>query len=84
MCKMLMPISYKCFSIISSIGLKQKIGIDVNEVISIQIQHGEVPIFAKYLKNTLVFGHFGLYLTMIHCNMHNSNIKDVAIKDFKL
>ena len=41
----LMPISYKCFSIISSIGLKQKIGFDVNEVISIQIQHGEVSIF---------------------------------------
>ena len=51
MCKMLMPISYKCFSIISSIGLKQKIGFDVNEVISIQIQHCEVPIFANYLKN---------------------------------
>ena len=50
MCKMLMPISYECFSIISSIGLKQKIGFDVNEVISIQIQHREVPIFAKYLK----------------------------------
>ena len=45
MCKMLMPISYKCFSIISSIALKQKIGFDVNEVISIQIQHGEVSIF---------------------------------------
>ena len=51
MCKMLMPISYKCFSIVSSIGLKQKIGYDVNEVISIQIQHAEVCIFAKYFNN---------------------------------
>ena len=50
MCKMLMPISYKCFSIISSIALKQKIGFDVNEVISIQIQHGEVSIFTGKTK----------------------------------